>query len=152
MPEDQISLQTAPHERNDEDEAERNEGRRRAGRLVQLHLHQTSRLPRLASELATHISEGSVEVYKRLKPRDPVDAMYCTTIVALQNAIISSFAEAAISRDRDEHLAQAYEGVALLMETVSVRENRRALSEDTCREDVLNELIRRYVVTPTEVD
>ena len=90
-------------------------------------------------------------MYKRLKPRDPVDAMYCTTIVALQNAIISSFAEAAISRDRDEHLAQAYEGVALLMETVSVRENRRALSEDTCREEVLNELIRRYVVTPTEV-
>jgi hypothetical protein len=138
--------------RSGKSDAERNESRRRAGRLVQLHLHETSRLPGLASELATHIREGSVEVYNRLKPQDPVDSIFCTTIVALQNAIISSFAKATISQNRDKHVGQAYEGVALLMDIVAVRENRRALIEDTRREEVLDELVRKIASRRSEPD
>ena len=134
-------------------EAARNESRQRAIRLVQLHLQQTCGMPHLAVEQAAHVTEGSTDLYNRLKARDPVDAIYCTTLVALQNAVMASFAEAALSRGRDENLARAYEGVTLLIEAVAVRENRRALIADTeRREDVLNQLMLRYISVPPKAE
>lgn len=122
---------------------------RRSSRLVQLQLLETSRLPHLAVERAVQVTAGSIELYNRLKARDPVDSIYCTTLVALQNAVMASFAEATTSRERNEHLTRAYEGAALLMESVAVRESRRALIEDSDRrEEVLEQLVKRYVSDP----
>jgi hypothetical protein len=119
-------------------------------RLVQLQLQATSRLPHLAAAPAADVTSGSMELYNRLDPRDHVDSMYCTTLVALQNAVMASFAEATTSRERNEHLAHAYEGIALFIEAVSDRESRRALIDDTRRrEDVLNQLIKRYASETT---
>lgn len=144
MSESQINDNPAPVDRHGD--AERNEARRRAAQLVKAHLGQTSRLPNLGAELAAQVSEGSVELYNRLKPRDPIDSMYCTTIVALQNAIISSFARAT---RREEHLGEAYKGVALFIETVAVRESRRALMEHIeRRQEIVNELMHRYGLEP----
>ena len=124
-----------------------NEGR--SSRLVQLQLQETSRLPHLAAQRAADVISGSIELYNRLDPRDPVDSIYCTTLVALQNAVLSSFAEAATSRERNEHLKHAYEGLALLNEAVAIRESRYALIDDTHhRESVLNQLMKRYASEP----
>ena len=103
---------------------------------------------RLASDPTHDVLVGSVAVYDRLKPRDSVDAMFCTQLVALQNAIMSLFAEAAISRDGDQCLKQAYAGLATLREAVATRENRVALKGDARRKEVLNELMRRYGSLP----
>jgi hypothetical protein len=150
----QVTAKTLHLDKTDmRSEAERNESRQRAIRLVHLHLQQTCRMPYLAVEQAAHVTEGSTDLYNRLKARDPVDAIYCTTLVALQNAVMASFAEAALSRGRDENLARAYEGVTLLIEAVAVRENRRALIADTeRREDVLSQLMLRYISVPPKAE
>jgi hypothetical protein len=126
MPQDQTGANKLPL---DVERREREESGRRAGRLIQLYLQHTSRLPRLAAHPANDVIDGSVAVYDRLKPRDSIDAMYCTEILALQNAIMSLFADATISRDRDQCLRQAYAGIAALMEAVAVREPNRSQRE-----------------------
>ena len=149
MPQDQTGANKLPL---DVERREREESGRRAGRLIQLYLQHTSRLPRLAAHPANDVIDGSVAVYDRLKPRDSIDAMYCTEILALQNAIMSLFADATISRDRDQCLRQAYAGIAALMEAVAVRENRIALKGNPRRQEVLDELMRRYGAGPPELD
>jgi len=62
------------------------------------------------------------------------------------------FADATISRDRDQCLRQAYAGIAALMEAVAVRENRIALKGNPRRQEVLDELMRRYGAGPPESD
>jgi hypothetical protein len=149
MRKDQITAKIVSRRADRRSDTERLESRQRAGRLVQLHLLQTSRQPHLAAQPAADVTEGSVAVYNRLKPRDPVDSMYCTTLVALQNAVMASFTEATTSRERNEHLARAYEGIALLTDLVAVREDRRALITDTeRRNEVLDQVMRRYLTDP----
>jgi hypothetical protein len=128
--------------------SERKADPRAVMKLVKLHLVGSSRLPHLAVGPAAEATAGSIELYSRLRARDSIDSIYCSAIVALLNAIMGSFAEAPLGRDRDDHLARAYEGLALLTNLVEVRENRRALLDDTQRrEEVLNELMSRYALT-----
>lgn len=119
---------------------------RPSDQLVAFHL-QSSAPSCLGAELRRTVINGSIDLYGRLKVRDPIDSIYAMAIVAMHNAVMSSYAEAArYSKTEDEHhLHRAYEGTALLIDLVAARENRRALLDDPKRrEEVLQELMRRY--------
>jgi hypothetical protein len=130
-------------------DAEPPRGLRPSDHLVTFHLHQSAPLGNLSAERGAKVSAGTVDLYNRLKVRDAVDSIYCLSIVALLNASMNSYSEATCSsKNRDENLDRAHEGTALLMDLVTARENRRALLEDRSRrEEVLEELIRRYCFT-----
>jgi hypothetical protein len=121
--------------------------------LVKMHLRETSRLPRLGAEYAALVTDGSIDLYNRLKARDSIDSIYCTAIVALLNAIMSSFANAPTAADRDDHLRRAYAGLDMLTKLVDVRENRRALLNDAGRrEEVLNQLFNRNLFPQAKIE
>jgi hypothetical protein len=78
-----------------------------------------------------------------------VDSIYCMSIVAMANASMKSYSMATRRTD-SESLDRAYEGTARLMDLVTARENRRALLEDrNRREEVLEELVKRYGLPST---
>ena len=110
------------------------------------HLHQSSAISNVGAEVSAKISGGSIDLYNRLKPRDSIEAIYSSSIVALYSALMKSYGEAALSaRVRDENLDRAYEGTALLVELVTAFENRRALLGDPKRrEEALQALMMRY--------
>jgi len=117
--------------------------------LVTFHLLQSSPLGYLGAEPRRTVINGSIDLYRRLKARDPIDSIYAMAIVALHNAVMSSYSEAArCSKTRGEDLDRAYEGTALLIELVTARENWPAVLDDgDRREEVLQELLRRYGLT-----
>jgi hypothetical protein len=122
---------------------------RPSNELVAFHLRETAPLENLGVAWSDKVSSGTVDLYNRLKPRDAVDSIYCMSIVAMANASMK-FYSVATRRMESESLDRAYEGTARLMELVTARENRRALLGDpNRREEILEELVKRYGLPST---
>jgi len=110
------------------------------------HLHQSSAIGNVGAEVRAKISGGAIDLYNRLKPRDSIEAICASSIVALYSALMNSYGEAARStRERDENLDRAHEEATLLVKLVTAFENRRALLGDPKRrEEALQALLMRY--------
>jgi hypothetical protein len=80
------------------------------------------------AEQRAKIQGGSVDLYNRVKVGCAIDSLHAGAIVALNNAIMDAFGEAAWGgRTRDENLGRALEGIALLIELMNAFETRRDL-------------------------
>ena len=116
--------------------------------LMKFHLQQSLATSHLGLEPRSRLINGSVDLYNRLKVRDPLDSLYAGAIVALNNALMGAYGGATYgsSSSRDENLRRAYEGTALLIELVTAFENRRDLKlpNPDLRAEVLQAAMRRY--------
>jgi hypothetical protein len=90
-------------------------------------LTRSLRTTYLDAEQRAKIQGGSVDLYNRVKVGCAIDSLHAGAIVALNNAVMDAFAEAAFGKDRDENLGRALKGTALLIELMNAFETRRDL-------------------------
>ena len=117
--------------------------------LMGHHLNGSLRTSHLGPEPRSKVQKGSVDLYNRLKVRDPIDSLYAGAIVALSNALMSAYGDATYGSQssRDENLRRAYEGTALFIDLVTAFESRRDLkdgSDPERRAKMLQDLMMRF--------
>jgi len=128
------------------EKAEQTEARP-ADNLMKFHLQRSLPISHLGPEPRSKLINGSVDLYNRLRVRDPIDSLYAGAIVTLNNALMSAYGEATYGpgSSRDERLRRAYEGTALLIDLITTFENRRdsRFADPNLRARVLQDALGR---------
>jgi hypothetical protein len=113
-------------------------------RLVQYHLNRSLRTNNLGVDLRSELIHGSFDLYTRLKPTDAIDSMYINSIVALHNATMDAFGDAAEGgKLQEERLSRAIEGTRTFIDLMGAFEARRAVKrrDDATRKDRLRAVL-----------
>ena len=122
----EIDKKQRPPEADSVKQAEKPSQMRPSDRLLSHHVTGSLRTHTLGPDIRSEVIGGSVDLYSRIKPRDAFDSILIASIVALYNANMDSFSEAARIRDpKDDNRRQAIEGTAMLMQLIKTLEERR---------------------------
>ena len=101
---------------------------RPSNRLIGFQLNRSLRTGNLGQEPRSKIQDGSVDRYNGFKVKDIIESLYAGAIVALSNAVMDAYGEAAQSgRFRDQNLGRAFEGTSILIDLMTAFETRRDL-------------------------
>jgi hypothetical protein len=115
--------------------------------LLALQLEDSLYKNHFGLDLRTKVAGGGADLYNRFKVRDAAESLQVIAIVALYNAVLGAYREAARwDKDREQILVRAFEGTSKLVELIDafeVRRDRKRREEPELRQRFLQSITDR---------